>query len=42
MNVDELAVSFMVTHNEVLSFLSQTVPCVGCRQRYILKILQKC
>ncbi|CAB4029732.1 gametogenetin-binding 2 isoform X1, partial [Paramuricea clavata] len=32
MNVDELAVSCKVTHNEVLSFLSQAVPCVGCRQ----------
>lgn len=30
---DEVAVALMVTNKEVMSTLSQMVPCVGCRRR---------
>lgn len=31
---EDLAVATMVRQKDVLSFLSHSVPCVGCRRRY--------
>lgn len=31
---EEVKASFKVTHKDMLSILSQTVPCVGCRRRF--------
>lgn len=32
---EEVKASFEVTHKDILSILSQTVPCVGCRRRFV-------
>lgn len=32
---DEVAVALMVTNKEILSMLTQMVPCVGCRRRWV-------
>ena len=35
---DEVAVALMVTSKEMASLLSQLVPCVGCRTRFVIAL----
>lgn len=33
---EEIKASFEVTCKDMLTILSETVPCVGCRKRYVM------
>lgn len=35
LSMDDIKNAFQVTCKDLLDILSQTIPCVGCRRRYI-------
>lgn len=37
LTMDEKRASFEVACKDMLGVLDQTVPCIGCRRRYVLK-----